>query len=147
MRRGALVALALLPLAGGCAKHVPYALSTQDQQRFGGHVLRIALPHRNPAFFGLDDCTLYRAETAHEEIVGWTKVLASDWGQDTPKFMTVCTSQHVKYDGKYLIADFCAQAIGAGGGCAGSGTYRSRTGDVQGWQILTGRGWETLPKN
>ncbi len=83
MRRAGLVALALLLVAVGCAKHVPYALSTQDQQRWGGHVLRIALTHRDPAFFGLDDCTLYRAETAHEDIVGWTKVLASDWGQET----------------------------------------------------------------
>lgn len=50
--------------------------------------------------------------------------------------------------GKYIIVSFCAQAIGAGGGCAGGdGTYRSRTSDAQGWQIEGYKGWIPLPKN
>ena len=96
--------------------------------------------------FALDDCVLYKAQISGERIAGWTVVLASDWGQSSyPKWLTGCTLQTVRYDGKYIVASFCAQAIGAGGGCAGGdGTYRSRTGDTRGWQIATGRGWESL---
>jgi hypothetical protein len=135
-------------VSSGCAKHVPFELSKQDRARFG-HVLRVPVANRDPMFFGLDDCVLYKAQTAHEDIVGWKVVLASDWGQSSyPKWMTVCASQRVKYDGKYVVADFCATPVGAGGGCAGGdGTYRSRTGDAQGWQIKTDSGWVALPKN
>jgi len=131
----------------GCAPHVPYAVSQKDQQRFG-HVLRINLPNREPMIFGLNNCVLYKAKTAHEDITGWDVVLASDWGMSSyPKWMTACTAQHVSYDGKYVVASFCAQAIGAGGGCAGGdGVYRSRSGNAQGWEIQTGRGWTALPK-
>jgi hypothetical protein len=41
-----------------------------------------------------------------------------------------------------VVVSFCAHAIGAGGG----GTYRSRTGDPQGWQIAASKGWVALPK-
>lgn len=112
-------------------------------------MLRVPVRGRDPMIFGLSDCILYKATTAHNDIVGWTVVLASDWGQTSyPKWATACTSQHMKYDGKFVVVDFCAQAFGADGGCGGGdGTYRSRTGDVQGWQIQTGKGWMTLPKN
>lgn len=147
MRLAAAFVLGFSAFAAGCAPHVPYALSKADLARFG-NVLRVARPNHAPLIFGLDDCVLYKARTAHDDIVGWDVVLASDWGQSSyPKWATVCTSQHVKYDGKYVVASFCAQAIGAGGGCAGGdGTYRSRTGDAQGWQIQDGNSWTKLPK-
>jgi hypothetical protein len=64
-----------------------------------------------------------------------------------PKWMTGCTSQKMKYDEHYLIVDFCAQALGADGGCAGGdGTYRSRTGEPESWQIQNGHGWSKLTK-
>jgi hypothetical protein len=54
----------------------------------------------------------------------------------------------MKYDGRYIVVSFCAQALGAGGGCAGGdGTYRSRKGDAQGWEIEGYRGWIRLPKS
>lgn len=60
-------------------------------------------------------------------------MLASDWGMSSyPKWMTVCTEQHVRYDGNYLVASFCAQAMGAG--------------DARGWQIQMNKGWMPLPK-
>ena len=147
-RRFVACALSFSATAAGCAPHVPYALSKADRARFGD-VLQIARANHAPLIFGLDDCVLYKARTAHDDIVGWDVVLASDRGQSSyPKWATVCTSQHVKYDGKYVVANFCAQAIGAGGGCAGGdGTYRSRTGDAQGWEIQGGNSWATLPKN
>src|ERR1700727_464058 len=126
-----------------CAPHVPFALSNDDASRFGDTVLRVPVKGHDPMIFGLNDCIAYKAQTAHQDIVGWTVVLASDWGQSSyPKWMTGCTRQSIKYDGKYIIVSFCAQAIGAGGGCAGGdGTYRSRTGDAQGWEIEGYKGW------
>jgi hypothetical protein len=138
----------LVLLLAGCAPHKPFELSKSDQARFG-RVLRVPVAGHDPMIFGLDDCVLYKATTAHDDITGWNVVLASDWGQHSyPKWATACTSQHVRYDGKYVVASFCAQAFGAGGGCAGGdGTYRARTGDAQGWQIQSGNGWAKLPKN
>lgn len=147
--RGAIAVLVLSALVTGCAPHVPFALSNSDQARFQDDLLRVPVRGHDPMIFGLNDCIAYKAQTAHQDIVGWTVVLASDWGQSSyPKWMTSCTSEHIRDDGTYIIVDFCAQAIGAGGGCAGGdGTYRSRTGDAQGWQIRGGNGWYALPKN
>jgi hypothetical protein len=136
--------LALL-IAAGCGPHVPFALSKADADRFKGNVLRIDVPGHDPKIFGISDCVVYRAQTAHGDIVGWTVVLASDWGGSYPKWYTVCTRSHIGYDGKYINAFLCAQAIGAGGGCADGGDYRSRTGDVQGWELNQGGYWNALP--
>jgi hypothetical protein len=146
--RRAVVWLSVAAIVSACASRVPFALSKDDQTRFQGRVLRVPVRGHDPMIFGLNDCIAYKAQTAHDDIVGWAVVLASDWGQSSyPKWATVCTSQHIRYTGKYLVVDFCAQALGAGGGCAGGGgTYRSRTGDAQGWQIQTDQGWMTLPK-
>jgi hypothetical protein len=141
------VVLSIAAILASCAPHVPFALSKDDQARFQDRVLRVAVPGRDPMIFGLNDCIAYKAKTAHGDIVGWSVVLASDWGQSSyPKWATACTSQHIRYDGRYVVVDFCAQAFGAGGGCAGGGgTYRSRTGDARGWQIRSGGGWAALP--
>jgi hypothetical protein len=146
--RPLLAVLAALVTFAACAPKVPFALSKDDQNRFGASVLRIPVPGHDPMIFGLNDCILYKAQTAHEDIVGWKVVLASDWGMSSyPKWMTGCTSQNMKFDGHYIVVDFCAQAIGAGGGCAGGdGTYRSRTGEPESWQIQSGRGWDKLTR-
>jgi hypothetical protein len=141
-----LTGLVTIALLAACAPHVPFALSSKDQDRFGTDVLRVAVAGHDPLIFGLNDCILYKAQTAHDDIVGWKVVLASDWGMESyPKWMTACTSQKMKYDGHFIIVSFCAQAIGAGGGCAGGdGTYRSRTGEPESWQIQTARSWVAL---
>jgi hypothetical protein len=133
-------------LGAGCAHHIPYAVSSADQARFGTSVLRVNVAGHAPMILGLNDCILYKARTAHEDIVGWDVVLASDWGMHSyPKWMTACTSQHVAYKNKYVVVSFCAQALGAGGGCAGGdGTYRSRTANPTSWQIQDGSHWLTL---
>ena len=137
--------ICLFALIVGCRPHVPYELSTADQNRFGSNVLRVNVKGHDPKIFGINDCIVYRAQTAHEDIVGWTVVLASDWGGSYPKWYTGCTREHIGYDGKYINVFLCAQAFGAGGGCADGGDYRSRTGDVQGWQFYQGGYWVTLP--
>jgi hypothetical protein len=141
--------LGLGAVVAACAPHVPFALSKDDQARFANDVVRVPVKGHDPMILGLNDCIAYKAQTAHQDIVGWTVVLASDWGQSSyPKWMTACARQSIKYDGTYIIVSFCAQAIGAGGGCAGGdGTYRSRTGDAQGWQIEGYKGWIPLPKS
>jgi hypothetical protein len=142
------ILLFVCAIVSACAPHVAFALSKDDQARFQGDVLRVPVQGHDPMIFGMNNCIVYKAQTAHDDIVGWSVVLASDWGQSSyPKWATVCASQHIRYDGKYIVANFCAQAIGAGGGCAGGdGTYRSRTGDAHGWQIEAGKGWVALPK-
>lgn len=145
---GAVILVVVWAIAAGCAPHVAFALSKDDQARFQDGVLRVQVKGHDQMIFGLNDCTVYKAQTAHDDIVGWSVVLASDWGQSSyPKWATVCTSEHFRYDGKYVIVQFCAQALGAGGGCAGGGgTYRSHAGNAQGWQIRTDKGWSTLPR-
>jgi hypothetical protein len=149
-RTSSVAAMALLMMSSACtprAAHVPYALSDEDRARFGDRVLRVSVPGRDPMIFGLNDCIAYKALTAHQDIVGWKVVLASDWGQTSyPKWATVCTAQHISYERRFIVVSFCAQAFGAGGGCGGSdGTYRSRTGEPQGWQIKANVGWIALP--
>jgi hypothetical protein len=48
-----------------------------------------------PLIFGLDDCTLFKAQTEHQDITGWRITLRSDWGGSYPKFFTACTAQTV----------------------------------------------------
>jgi hypothetical protein len=66
-------------------------------------------------------------------------------GRQLSEFFTACTAQTVKYAGGYVIVHFCAQAFGAGGGCADGGDYRSRDGEHH-WQFtgMTGH-WDPLP--
>src|SRR5580704_15273849 len=144
MRLGCLFFVAAFGLAA-CGPHVPFALSKHDQERFQGNVLKVNRPGHDPWIFGINDCIVYKAKTAHDDIVDWTVVLASDWGGSYPKWFTSCTRESIGWDGKYVNAFPCAQAIGAGGGCADGGDYRSRTGDAQGWQFGQGNVWVTLP--
>jgi hypothetical protein len=129
--------------------HVPYTLSDTDKARFVD-VARIPPrePGAAPQIFGIEHCTLYKAVTKDGEIVDWRVVLSSDWGQTSyPKWMTVCTREALRYDGAYVHVLFCAQPIGAGGGCAGGGgSYRSRDGEHR-WEISQDqKSWEPLPK-
>ena len=143
-----LVLASLTALLIGCGPHVPFQLAKADQDRFAGSLLRVAVPGHDPMIFGMNDCVVYKAQTAHDDIVGWTIVLASDWGESSyPKWMTGCMQQSIKYDGKYVVVEMCARPLGAGGGCAGGGgTYRSRKGNAQGWEIADGNHWSALPK-
>lgn len=144
--RGAGAAFIAALILGACTKHAPYALSADDQRRFPA-VTRVApdSAHDAPLIFGVHDCTLYKAVTEHQDIVAWRVVLRSDWGGSYPKFMTSCTRGEVAYDGGFVHAYLCAQAIGAGGGCAGGGNYRSRDGEHH-WEIARQGGhWQPLP--
>jgi hypothetical protein len=139
-------AVAML-LISGCSAHVPYAISSDDQKRFGKNLIVVHQPHRaGPLILGANGCKLYRARIEHQDIVGWDVTLAADWGGSYPAFMTVCTQESLSWDGKYVRVSFCAQAIGAGGGCANGGDYRSRTGARPWWYLSRSHGWALLPQ-
>jgi len=128
-------------LLAGCTKREPYSVSDKDQKRFQTIVRIPAKAAKGaPTILALSDCTIYKATFNGTNIVDWKVVLRSDWGGSYPKFMTVCTQQSLRFDGHYAKVDLCAQAIGAGGGCADGGDYRSTNGDR--WQIASGSGWE-----
>jgi len=144
LRTTAAIAVALLCAA--CASRQPFELSGDDQKRFGDRVLRVSAAAKGePAIFGVSDCTVFQARTAHDEIIGWDVVLRSDWGASYPKFMTSCTRQSIRYDGRYVRVFLCAQALGAGGGCVNGGNYR-RADPRRRWEISPdGLHWRPLP--
>jgi hypothetical protein len=120
----AVAAIAMCAFAGGCGHREPYALSKADAERFGPDIARLSVQGRvEPVILGLAGCQVFRAQTARGEIVGWQTILTADGTY--PRFMTACSRQHIGLDGKYVRVFLCAQAIGAGGGCANGGNYRS----------------------
>jgi hypothetical protein len=136
----------ILGTIAGCAARTPYEMSDRDKQRFID-VARVDRGADNaPLIFAIADCTVYKAVTKDQQIVDWRVVLRSDWGQESyPKFMTGCVDEHLKYRAPYVLVDMCARAIGAGGGCNGGGTYRSRDGEH--WQFQSNNlRWYPLPK-
>jgi len=146
----ALAAFALIGFApAGCASHVPYEISEADKAKYLAFAqIPPKAPGNAPQIFGITDCTLYKAVTEDERIVDWRVVLSSDWGEHSyPKWMTACAREALRYDGKYVHVLFCAQAIGAGGGCAGGGgSYRSRDGEHH-WEVSQDQqSWYPLPE-
>jgi hypothetical protein len=82
------------------------------------------------------DCRVYKVERNwFGAIRNQTRVLSSDFYLG----FTVCTRQSLRVEGDYAIATLCRQAVGAGGGCASSGTYRSRDGEK--WEKAIGDTW------
>jgi hypothetical protein len=87
----------------------------------------------------LGDCNVYKVTHGWFGALGKTRVLSPDFYLG----FTVCTRQSLRKQGEYAIATLCRQAIGAGGGCASSGTYRTRDGDA--WERQAGDGrWEKV---
>ena len=73
----------------------------------------------------LGDCRVYRVERNFFGSIRKTRVLSSEFYP----FFTLCTRQSLIRSGDYAIASLCRQAVGAGGGCASSGTYRTKDGE------------------
>jgi hypothetical protein len=132
-------------LLGGCGAHKPFVVSDADQKRFADGMITVPIPGHDPLIEGLDDCVVWKAQTAHQDIVGWKAALGADWGGSYPKFMTVCKSESIEYKDRRVLVSFCAQAIGAGGGCANGGDYWSATGERP-WRVsYDGKHWMSLP--
>ncbi len=100
----------------GCSKPVPYAISSDDAQRFSAGIVRMKAPARAaPIILGLRDCEVFSAVYDGEQIVDWKSVLAPKVeGYFT--FMTGCLSQRLTYDGHAARAELQRIPLGAGGG-------------------------------
>jgi hypothetical protein len=81
----------------------------------------------------MGDCRIYRVERNWLGRTHKTRVLSTDFYLG----FTACTRQSLRKEGDYAIASLCRQAIGAGGGCASSGTYRTRDGEQ--WEKQIGK--------
>jgi hypothetical protein len=101
--------------AVGCRDHTPLE-GTPVELRVDGRAITLQM----------GDCRVYKVERNwFGSIRNQTRVLSGDFYLG----FTVCTRQSLRKDGDYAIATLCRQAVGAGGGCASSGTYRSRDGE------------------
>jgi len=106
---------ALLALAG-CSKPVPYAISSDDTERFAAGIVRMNIPGRvAPVILGLRDCEVFSAVYDGDKIVDWKSVLAPKV-EGYFKFMTGCLSQSLTYDGHSARAQLQRIPLGAGGG-------------------------------
>jgi hypothetical protein len=82
----------------------------------------------------LEDCKVYRLESAGEEVTQ-TEVLRPGF----VLWFTGCMSQKVWRDGGYLFAELVNMQVGAGGGNASGGTYRSK--NAVDWEKQVGKRW------
>lgn len=108
----------------------------QIQNPFGVNLIRFSvLGEKEPVSLGMKDCKIYRAKNEQGVVTGWEQSLNAIYLS-----FTACTRQSIEYDGQYVKVFICEQAIGAGGGCAAGGNYRSRDGKL--WEKLNGNKWE-----
>jgi hypothetical protein len=122
--RLALIA-ALWGLAG-CSKPDPYAISSEDAQRFAAGIVRMNVPGRAaPVILGLRDCEVFSAVYDGDKIVDWKSVLDPKV-EGYFKFMTGCLSQRLTYDGHSARAELQRIPLGVGGG--GLATFVSTDG-------------------
>jgi len=110
----------------------------RDDTKLEGEPVKLAADGRT-VDLQLGDCRVYRVEHGWFGAVRKTRVLSTEFYLG----FTVCTRQSLRKDGDYAIATLCRQAIGAGGGCAASGTYRSRDGAVWEKQLDDGT-WKSV---
>jgi hypothetical protein len=94
-----------------------------DHTKFEGASVTVGNPGHTVEL-QLGDCRVYKVERGWLGTVRQTRVVSTDFYLG----YTVCTRQSLVKEGDYAIATLCRQAVGAGGGCASSGTYRSRDG-------------------
>ena len=96
----------------------------RDDTALEGEPLKLDVAGRTVTL-QLGDCRVYRVERNFFGSIRKTRVLSSEFYP----FFTLCTRQSLIRSGDYAIASLCRQAVGAGGGCASSGTYRTKDGE------------------
>jgi hypothetical protein len=96
----------------------------RDDTKLEGDPVKLEVAGRTVTL-QLGDCRVYRVERNFFGSIRKTRVLSSEFYP----FFTVCTRQSLVRSGDYAIASLCRQAIGAGGGCASSGIYRTKDGE------------------
>lgn len=106
------------------------------QNPFGKNLVRLTNAASGAdVLIGLKRCRAYRAALEHSVVTEWLRI-----EEVTGRNLLAgggCNSQNITFDGKHVYLDYCATAIGAGGGCGGgAGEYRS----------ANGRDWERKSK-
>jgi len=109
------------------------AVGCKDDTRLEGEPVKLTVDGRTVTL-QLGDCRVYRVERNWLGTTRKTRVLSTEFYLG----FTACTRQTLRKEGDYAIASLCRQAIGAGGGCASSGTYRTRDGAK--WEKEVGEG-------
>lgn len=109
------------------------AAGCKDDTRLEGTPVELSVDGRTVTL-QMGDCRIYKVERNWLGTTHKTRVLSTDFYLG----FTACTRQSLSKEGNYAIASLCRQAIGAGGGCASSGTYRTRDGDK--WEKQIGEG-------
>jgi hypothetical protein len=108
-------------------------IGCKDDTRLEGEPVKLTSGGRTVQL-QLGDCRVYRVERNWLGSTSKTRVLSTDFYLG----FTACTHQSLSKQGDYAVASLCRQAIGAGGGCASSGTYRTRDGEK--WEKDAGDG-------
>ena len=129
-----------------CTSPKPYEIPAKDRARFGKDVIDVPMPGKPPLIEGIENCVVWKAQYTGDRITGWKAALGADWGGSYPAFMTGCVRQSIEFKDKRVMVYLCAQAIGAGGGCANGGLYWSYTGERP-WRTSDDGGahWYPLP--
>ncbi len=108
LRPLALCGFVVLLATGGCGHRTPYELSSQDKQRFVDVVRIDRGPAKAPLIFGMNDCTVYRADTDNEQISGWRVVCVRIGGRrPIPNFSRAASTKACSY-GANTLWSICA---------------------------------------
>lgn len=110
------------------------AVGCKDDTKLEGTPVELSVDDRTVTL-QMGDCRIYKVERSWLGRTHKTRVLSTDFYLG----FTTCTRQSLSKEGEYAIASLCRQAIGAGGGCASSGTYRTRDGEKWEKQISEGK--------
>jgi len=100
------------------------ATGCKDDTKLEGTPVELSVGGRTVTL-QMGDCRIYKVERNWLGRTHKTRVLSTDFYLG----FTACTRQSLSKEGDYAIASLCRQGIGAGGGCASSGTYRTRDGE------------------
>jgi len=100
------------------------AIGCKDDTKLEGTRVELTVDGRKLTL-QMGDCRIYKVERNWLGRTHKTRVLSTDFYLG----FTACSHQSLSKEGEYAIASLCRQAIGAGGGCASSGTYRTRDGE------------------
>lgn len=86
-----------------------------------------------------EGCKVYRLEASGRDVRGEEVTQSEVLRPGFVLWFTACVSQKLWRDGKYIFAELVNMQVGAGGGNASGGTYRSK--NAVGWEKQVGKKW------
>jgi hypothetical protein len=137
LRAAGLALAAMLAFAGCRHKPTPEELMerfiSEKEANSGRKIYRDTVQGK-PLALLQDSCKVYRLEATSEGVTEH-EVLRPGF----VLWFTGCIDQRVWRDGEYIFAELNNRQIGAGGGNASGGTYRSK--NAMEWEKQTQKGW------